>query len=224
MASASSPCSASAAPSLSLRIFGLPSPMITRRQLALERGLDRGDERRRVLVAPRAVVAERVTVPVLEVDQAGLGGQRAVGSVDPVAGERAGPVELPLGRPSAWMVSASVDQAERRVVLHERRLGARGAARARRCGRRRSGRSAPSRRRPRARPAGRDSATAWNVTDAAPRPTVVDADLAPARVPVAGDRTVVVDLDPRPQVVGEAEAAPLLQSSRSPSTSGSGSS
>ena len=30
MASASSPCSVSTAPSLSLRIFGLPSPMITR--------------------------------------------------------------------------------------------------------------------------------------------------------------------------------------------------
>ena len=49
-------------------------------ELPLQGRLDRGDQGRRVLVAPRAVVAERVAVPVLEVDQAGLGRQRAVGS------------------------------------------------------------------------------------------------------------------------------------------------
>ena len=40
------------------------------RQLPLHRRLDLGDERRRVLAAPRAVVAEGVAVPVLEVDEA----------------------------------------------------------------------------------------------------------------------------------------------------------
>ena len=63
--------------------------MIVVGELAFERGLDRGDERGRVLVAPRRVLAERVAVPFLEVGEAGLGGELAFVVVDPVAGERA---------------------------------------------------------------------------------------------------------------------------------------
>jgi hypothetical protein len=52
------------------------------RELAFERGLDRGDERLRVAVAPRRVLAERVAVPLLEIGEADLGGELAVVVVD----------------------------------------------------------------------------------------------------------------------------------------------
>ena len=65
-----SPCSTSVLALLHRADLGLVAAAHDRgRQLALERGLDRGDERLRVLVAPRRVLAERVAVPVLEVGE-----------------------------------------------------------------------------------------------------------------------------------------------------------
>ena len=72
-----SPCSVSELALLHLADLGLLARLHhLLGQLPLERGLDRGDERRRVLVAPRRVLAERLAVPVLEVDEAGLGDER----------------------------------------------------------------------------------------------------------------------------------------------------
>ena len=56
---------------------------------ALEGGLDHRHERLGLLVAPRGVLAEGLAVPVLEVDEPGLGGKVALVVIDPVAGEPA---------------------------------------------------------------------------------------------------------------------------------------
>ena len=94
------PCSVSVVPALSVRISGLAAPcIIDRRELTLECGLDRGDEGRRLLVAPRRVLAEGVAGPVLVVDQPALGGQLTTVVVDPVAGERRRPDETALAVP-----------------------------------------------------------------------------------------------------------------------------
>ena len=61
-----------------------------RRQGRLERRLHGGHQRLGVLVAPRAVLAERLAVPVLEVGEARLVRERVVGAVDPMPGEPAG--------------------------------------------------------------------------------------------------------------------------------------
>ena len=69
----------------------LPPPCISCAESdGLERGLDGGNQRLGVLVAPRAVFAERLAVPVLEVGQARLVREPVVGVVDPVPGEPAG--------------------------------------------------------------------------------------------------------------------------------------
>ena len=92
------PCSTSSLPFFTLRMSGFSPAFITcSDSVALEGGLDRGDERRRVLVAPRRVLAEGLAVPLLEVDHAGLGDDLAAVVVEPVAGERAGADQLGLG-------------------------------------------------------------------------------------------------------------------------------
>ena len=84
------PCSTTRCPSLHLRIEGFSPPrMIVAGHLALQRGLDRGDERGRVLVAPRRVLAERVPVPLLEVGEARLRRELALAVVHPVPREGA---------------------------------------------------------------------------------------------------------------------------------------
>ena len=65
------PCSTSTVALLQLPDLGLlPAAHDRGRQLALERRLHRGDQRRRVLVAPRGVLAEGGFRPVLEVGDA----------------------------------------------------------------------------------------------------------------------------------------------------------
>jgi hypothetical protein len=59
-------------------------------QSALKGGLDRGHQRRRVLMPPWGVLPGGLPQPPGEVDQAGLGDQGAGVVVDPVARERAG--------------------------------------------------------------------------------------------------------------------------------------
>ncbi len=66
-------------------------------QRPFQGGLDRGDQRGGILVAPRAVLAERRAGPAGVVGQAGLVAQAAVGVVDPVPGERARPGHRGLG-------------------------------------------------------------------------------------------------------------------------------
>ena len=66
------------------------------RQLPLERGLRSRDDRRRLLVSPRRVVAVRLAVPRLEVDDAALPGENAFVVVDPMPRERARADELVL--------------------------------------------------------------------------------------------------------------------------------
>ena len=78
------------------------------RQRPFQGGLDRGDQRRGVLVAPRAVLAERRAGPAGVVGQAGLVGQVAVGAVDPVPGDALAPVIAGSAVPSACRVSVSV--------------------------------------------------------------------------------------------------------------------
>jgi hypothetical protein len=60
------------------------------RQPALEGGLDRSYQRRRVLATPWGVLPEGLPQPPGEVDEAGLGDQGAGVVVDPVAREWAG--------------------------------------------------------------------------------------------------------------------------------------
>src|SRR5262249_3466976 len=67
-----------------------------RRQLAFERALRRRDERLRLRIAPRPVVAVRLARPGLEVDDAALLRERALGVIDPVPRERARPHYLVL--------------------------------------------------------------------------------------------------------------------------------
>ena len=69
------------------------------RQLALERGLDLGHHRRRVLVAPRRVLAEGVREPLLELGHAALLRQLDVVAVDPVARELARALDRELRAP-----------------------------------------------------------------------------------------------------------------------------
>ena len=91
-------------------------------EIPLERGFHRGDERGRVLVAPRRVLAECVAVPVLEVGEAGLRRELARVVVDPVTGERA------RARHREFAASVRVHDHferrphERRLELHERRM------------------------------------------------------------------------------------------------------
>src|SRR5512133_2439834 len=67
------------------------------RKLTLEVGLDRGRQRRRILLAPGRVLAVRGPVPLLEVDRPRLLHQLAAVIVEPVARERARSVERVLG-------------------------------------------------------------------------------------------------------------------------------
>ena len=91
------------------------------RQLALERGLDGGDEDLGVLVAPGRVLAERAVGPLLEVDEAGLRQQLAVVVVDPVARERARAGEAGLDGAVGVHGQRERRPGERRVPLDERR-------------------------------------------------------------------------------------------------------
>ena len=91
-----------------------------RRQGRLERRLDGGDQRLGVLVAPRAVLAERLAVPVLEVGEARLVRERVVGAVDPVPGEATGADQRVL-RPSVGVQRQRQRRPhERSLPLHER--------------------------------------------------------------------------------------------------------
>src|SRR5213592_4272461 len=67
------------------------------RKLTLEVGLDRRRQRRRILLAPRRVLAVRGLVPLLEVDRPRLLHQLAAVVVEPVARERARSLERVLG-------------------------------------------------------------------------------------------------------------------------------
>ena len=88
-------------------------------------------------------------VPVLEVDEPGLAASVAVARRRPsAAGTGCAPTQLDSDEPSAWMVSASVDHASGRGTARRRALDPPRGRHAR-CVRRRSARSAPSRRRPR---------------------------------------------------------------------------
>ena len=120
-------------------------------ELPLQRRLGRGDEGRRVLVAPRRVDTERRSRPGLPVSDGARGVEATIGVVDPVAreGRRAGqpPVDPPVG------VQCEL---ERRPRDGQRRSGRTAAAASpspcsRPCGLPRSGRSAPSPGRPPAR-------------------------------------------------------------------------
>src|SRR6266540_128531 len=64
------------------------------RELTFQRGLDLGHERRRVLVAPRRVLAERLAVPLVEVDHPRLLNELVLPVVDPVPREGTGPDQL----------------------------------------------------------------------------------------------------------------------------------
>src|SRR6185312_14062284 len=66
------------------------------RELALQGGLGLRDERLRIFVAPRRVLAVGLAVPVLEVDRSRLLGELALSVVDEVPGKRAGSYELVL--------------------------------------------------------------------------------------------------------------------------------
>ena len=92
------------------------------RQLALERGLDGRHERRRILVAPRRVLVERLAEPLLEVDDAGLRHEVPVVVVDPVPRERAGADELALRRAVDVDRQLQRRPRRRRLPLHEGRL------------------------------------------------------------------------------------------------------
>ncbi len=98
------------------------APHDLHRQLPLERRLDRSRERGRLLVAPRRMLPERVPVPGLELDEAGLLDQLPVTVVDPVAGERAAAGQLPVAR--AVGVDGELERGPRggRLDLHERRV------------------------------------------------------------------------------------------------------
>ena len=91
-----------------------------RRQRRLERRLDGGHQRLGVLVTPRAVLAERLAVPVLEVGQPGLVRQRLVGVVDPMPGKRLAPTSACSDRPSAWIVNDKRRPDQRSLPLDER--------------------------------------------------------------------------------------------------------
>ena len=103
------PCSVSVSPAFSLRIVGFGAPRMidvdSSRSSAVSTSVTSAGESS----SPHGVcVAEGRAGPVLVVDQAALGGERAVVVVDPVAGERRCPDEAPSLLPSAWMVSSSV--------------------------------------------------------------------------------------------------------------------
>jgi hypothetical protein len=61
------------------------------RQLTLQGALDRGHDGRRLLLTARAVLRGGLQVPLVEVDQPGLGRQPTGVVVDPVTRKRAGP-------------------------------------------------------------------------------------------------------------------------------------
>ena len=95
---AGSPWRTSSAPSLTARIVGLrPTAHDVGGQSAFECGLHRGDQRGRVLVAPRGLLAERRAVPALEVGEPDLLGQDEIVVVDPMPWELARTDDLALG-------------------------------------------------------------------------------------------------------------------------------
>ena len=170
----------------------------------LQRGLDRGHQGRGILVAPRRVPAERHPGPVGVVGQAGLVRQAAVGVVDPVPGELAGPGDRVLG-PAVGV------QGERQRGPHQRRLPLDEGPPAHRPG---HGHGRPAaggldEAHPRLTPLG----LALDVGQRDRLEGVAQADqleLGHAHQPAAvvaaaGDAAGVVDLDPGPQHVREAE-------------------
>src|SRR5439155_17287428 len=66
-------------------------------KLTLQSRFDGGDDRGRVLIAPRRVLLVRLPIPLVEVDRPALLGERAILVVDPVTRESAGTGELVLG-------------------------------------------------------------------------------------------------------------------------------
>ena len=182
-----------------------------RRQRGLERRLHRGHQRLGVLVAPRAVLAERLAVPVLEVGQARLVRELVVGVVDPVAWEPAGTdrARAPT-RPSACRVSESVVQT--RGACHWTK------------GRRRTRRGAGTPVRPpqvwtkRTQPSPRSGSrwmsgswTAWKRCFTAPRLHQRRAHQPAALVAAVDDPPAPSTVMKAPQLVGEAEAVLVTQ-------------
>src|SRR6478672_8585237 len=179
-------------------------------ELTLELRFDRGRQRRRVLFAPRRVLSVRLLVPLGEVDRPGLLDELARVVVEPVAGERARALEGMLAGP------VRLDrQTERRPrgggLDPEERLA-----------------DDPSRRRethvasgrlPELDPAVPDLGVGLEqrVLDgrkgqlATAQLDPGDADVAAARVPVAGWLAVVVELGPGTQHVRLAEGVRLPQ-------------
>ncbi len=117
----SSPCLTSSLPAFTRLIFGLSPPahhLLGER--ALQRSLDRGDERLGLLVAPRGVTAEGLAIPVLEVRQPRLVRVLAGVVVDPVARETACALHLALGATVGVNRERERRPDERRLPLHER--------------------------------------------------------------------------------------------------------
>src|SRR5262245_29632292 len=93
-----------------------------RRQLTLERGLDRRHERPRVAVAPRGVLPERVAVPVLEIGQPDLRRKLAFVVVHPVARELARADHFEGARTVGTDRERKRGPDRRRLELDERRV------------------------------------------------------------------------------------------------------
>ena len=147
-------------PSLTLRMSGLaPAAHDRDGELALERGLDRGHVRRRFLVAPRRVLAERVAPPLLEVGEARPWPRaRRWRRRSSDGGTCSRPTTSKSEVPSAWIVSARLVQAIGGVnCTNGGWFTRRGAGRPVRPPR--SARTGPTSRRSRAAPGGRGGGT-----------------------------------------------------------------
>ncbi len=173
------------------------------RELALERGLDRGDERLGVLIAPRRVLAERVAVPLLEVGEADLGRELLLVVVHPVPRELARPEHLEARRAVGADGERERGPHRGRAELHERRVlhpPGRGEA------------GAPARglhERDLGVGAGGLGVEVGELDGLERRPQLGQAHGGGAHEPAAGaagvDDLAVLDLDPRLEPVGEAE-------------------
>ena len=217
-----SPCRTRVLPSGTVRISGLAPPCMiapdSERSSADSTG---GNDGRGILRRPRVSVAEGVVEPGPKSSDADFSNERSVGVVDPVARERAGAHDL-VARGAVDVEGEGQRRPhDRRPEMHERLCGtgrgvgrpmrpptvwtkwARSAVISGRAGCRAGARREPHRGRP----------------DADGR----RADEAPPEVAGADD-PAVLDLDVRPQLVGDAEPVVVRSASRSSSWSGGGSS